>query len=699
MTFGVTAGGLDVTAPAILGIVLAVLAAAAIAYRRGRGRPARDDEAAEALQDRLWHLAESEERYRALVEATTQAVVQRDRTGRITFASEAFARLFGVDPDMLVGSTATLQVLERGAVSVRPDGVRQVEERVLPVDGTPRWFSFVEMAAAGADGMDWLRAGCDITERIEAIRSLDEARSRAEGANTAKSRFLATVSHEFRTPLNGILGMADLVLGTGLDPEQRTYVEAVRTSGTALLTLIDGILDFSRIEAGRIDLAAEPFDVAALAEGVVELLAPRAQDKGLEIAIDIHDDLPKLRIGDADRVRQILTNLAGNAVKFTASGGVGVTVAGAEGAVVLTVEDTGPGMAQARIPTLFEEFEQGDDSASRRHEGTGLGLAITRRLVERMQGRIEATSTLGRGSTFRVVLPLPAADAQPAGTAMPSLTGRRVLIVADSAFQAPALARRLVRSGAAAVVVPDAESGVSALDGAGFDALIADRSLGDAALDALAAQAQRRGVRCSLVLLSPFDRRAFGAPGVAGFDSYLIKPVRTRSLFDRLLEPGIVRHEPAIDAPAAEAPPALAQTAPQPQPQPQPQPSGVRVLLAEDNPINALLATKALERLGAEVVLARDGVEAVALFTAHASFDVGLIDIRMPGLDGLETARRIRAIEADTGATRLYLVALTANTGLEDERAAREAGFDGFLAKPLDLKALPALLEWQARAA
>ncbi|HJE25450.1 MAG TPA: response regulator [Methylorubrum populi] len=669
-----------------LGVTAAMLALILVSLRR-RQPLVHDSDRAEVLQDRLWQIAENEERYRVLVEATTQAVVQRDGQGRIVFASEGFAALLGMKPLDLIGSTLSPEVIERGTVEQRPDGVRVVEERLVPVDGVPRWFSFVEMpAAANRDGPTWLRAGKDVTERVEAVRSLDEARSRAEAANVAKSRFLATVSHELRTPLNGILGMGDLLLETRLDPEQRTYVEALRTSGTALLGLVDGILDFSRIEAGRLDLAAEPFDVAAVVEGVVELLAPRAQDKGLELALDIADDLITLRVGDADRVRQILLNLAGNAIKFTQSGGVGVSLARAGEGLALTIEDTGPGMPEDRIPLLFEDFVQGDDSASRRHEGTGLGLAITRRLVERMDGTIETRSTLGRGSTFRVVLPLAVAEGAQAPTPQPTLPQRKILIVAASPFQAPFLARRLTRSGAAAVVVDSVEAGLATLAGVSFDGLIADRSLGDGPVRALAAEAARSGVRCSLILLSPFDRREFGAPGAAGFDSYLIKPVRARSLFDRLLAP---RSDGA-------APPASSGSAPSPAEATNP---GRRVLLAEDNPINALLATKALERLGARVSLARDGLEALAMAEEQGPFDLALIDIRMPGLDGLETARRIRAREAGTGAAPLHLVALTANTGREDVAAAYEAGFDGFLPKPLNLHALPGLLGDRAEAA
>ncbi|SDO69262.1 PAS domain S-box-containing protein [Methylobacterium phyllostachyos] len=665
-------------------LVLALLVAAALAVDRWRGRRSASDEGeAERLHDRLWRVSESEDRYRALVAATTEVIVQRDARGRITYANAEYADLLGREPIALLGAQADLEILDRSAIEIGEDGVRRMEAQVRSVDGRVRWFAFVEMPVAHGDAMHWLRAGRDVTARVEAIRSRDAALERAESASVAKSRFLATVSHEMRTPLNGILGMADLVLGTELNPEQRTYVEAVRTSGQALLGLIDGVLDFSRIEAGRLDLAAEPFSLPSVAEGAVELLAPRAQDKGIEIALDVAEGFPAGLVGDADRVRQILINLAGNAIKFTDRGGVGVSLSFARaetgpGEVVLAVADTGPGIPEDRLPILFEEFEQGDGSASRSHEGTGLGLAITRRLVTRMGGRIEATSRVGRGTTFRVLLPLPEAEAIAPSDPLPRLDGQRCLIVADSPFQAPYLARCLSRSGAATVIVNTLEAGLDALSGAAFDGMLADRALGDAAVRQLADAARACGVGCSLVLLSPFDRRGFGAPGAAGFDGYLIKPVRERSLIERLLAPPVAAEIPA--APPTATPRAGV---------------GMRVLLAEDNPINALLATRALERLGAEVVHAVDGIAALDQLDTNGPFDLALIDVRMPRLDGHETARRIRAAES-AGTGRLHLVALTANVGREDEAAARAAGFDGFLAKPLNLKLLPALLERRA---
>ena len=402
---------LPVAAGAGLG-ALAALSGAAVAARRlwhRHRRLARHAAALEAeverLQDRTWRLAESEERYRSLIEAQLDVIVQRDRAGRITFANERFAELMGTSRETLIGSGERPTVIESGAPRIGADGARVVDEAVRTPDGIRR-LSWVETSIAGRDGApELVRAGRDITERVAAERTLNEARAKAEAASEAKSRFLATVSHEFRTPLNGILGMAGLLLDTAPSPEQTTYIRAVKTSGQALLSLIDEILDFSKIEAGRIDLLAEPFDLRAVVEGVVELLAPKAQGKGIEIAAFVAPEVPARVVGDQDRLRQILVNLAGNAVKFTEAGGVGVIVEqGRDGVLSLAVHDTGPGIAEDRVPSLFEEFEQGDAELSRRHGGTGLGLAITRRIVERMQGEIAVDSTVGEGAVFEQAL-------------------------------------------------------------------------------------------------------------------------------------------------------------------------------------------------------------------------------------------------------------------------------------------------------
>lgn len=676
---------------AVIGLFGAIAALAAVLLLRDLIRAetgvAELEAEIEHLHDRVFDLADSEERFRSLVEAQGELIVRRDATGRITFANEGFARLMGAAREDVVGAQRWPPVKDARLVRLSDTGVRAIDEAVES-DGKLRWIAWLETTIATGGGLEVQRVGRDVTDRMAVERALEGERAKAEAANEAKSRFLATVSHEIRTPLNGILGMAKLLADTGLDPEQSTYARALKTSGEALLSLIDGILDFSRIEAGRLDLAAEAFDLHALVEGVVELLAPRAQGKGMEIASSIAADAPRRVVGDGDRIRQVLMNLAGNAVKFTDAGGVGVSVKrGRDGRLVFSVADTGPGIAPERLSAIFQEFEQGDGTASRRHEGTGLGLSISRRIVERMGGTIIVESALGAGSTFSFALALAAAeDGDAPISPAPDLRGRRVLIVARSPFEAPFLAARLTEAKAIVAHHTSIDMAESALAETGADVVIADCALGDDAVRRLAAAARRAGAGRALVLLSPFERREFGPPAEAGFDDYLVKPVRPRSLFARLLPPGgeSSRPSPGPDVESGG--------------DKRPCGRGLRVLLAEDNEINAMLALKALERLGATADWARNGAEAVGLVEAslaggRARYDLALMDIRMPELDGLTATRRIRALERAQGLPALRIVAVTANCFAEDREAARGAGFDGFLGKPFDRDKLALLFD------
>lgn len=521
----------------------------------------------------------------------------------------------------------------------------------------------------------------DAEERIRSLAEAQQARAAAEAASRAKSRFLAMVSHEVRTPLNGILGMTDLLRDTALTPEQTTYVGAVKTSGETLLSLIEEILDFSKIEAGRIELATAPFGLIGLVEGVVELLAPRAQAKGLEIAALVDERLPERLVGDAARLRQVLLNLAGNAVKFTEAGGLAIVVepGGAPNEVSFRVCDTGIGIAEDAHARIFGEFEQADLTSTRRFGGTGLGLAISQRIVERMGSRIAVDSRPGAGATFRFAIALPRAhDGAAPSFAAPDLGGQSVLFVARSVIEAPLLAGRLRRWGASVRLVPGGDGARAALAAQRWDALIVDYGVGADTAISLARAAG--SVARRIVLVSPGDRHDLGVLKEAGFSSYLVKPVRAVSLaarFGREIEATAFAEAEDERAPLARATSAR-----------------LSVLVAEDNEINALLARALLVKLGHAPTMVENGAAAVAAWraarAAGAPYDLVLMDLHMPDMDGMEAARRIRADEAE--ARRTPIIALTANAFTEDREACLAAGMDGFLTKPLDVERLAAAL-------
>jgi CheY-like chemotaxis protein len=473
---------------------------------------------------------------------------------------------------------------------------------------------------------------------------------------------LAALSHEFRTPLNGVLGMTRLLAGTRLDAAQKSYVAALEQSGEHLLGLVNQVLDLARLEAGRIELRPAPVDLEHLLQGVAEIMSPRAHAKGLEIACAVDPGLPSL-LADEARLRQVLFNLVGNAVKFSCSGGVLLTAepGGAAGRVRLCVRDTGPGVSEEERQRIFEPFAQGRASAAA-VESTGLGLAIVSRIAKAMGAEVGLDAAPGGGAAFWIEARFetcgPSAHARP-------LRGLPVAIVSENALLAEAAARLVRACGGEPLIFSNAKAAAAAPADA-------------PALVDFAADSKRRprplAGRRSIVLVGAEMRARIPALRKSGFEGYLIKPLRRQSVATRLLA---VSGGPAGKAEAAPVEDERARLAAAP---------GARVLLAEDNPINAMLARALLEREGCTVDEVRTGPEALEAARA-GGYDLILLDLRMPGMGGVDAARAMRRAGVSSP-----LAALTADAFEDARRACLEAGMDDFLTKPLEPAALHALL-------
>jgi PAS domain S-box-containing protein len=639
----------------------------------------------ETMADRNWELQEAADRARSLFESQGDLIVVRDAEGKITFVNDAYCELARKARGELIGSRFAFTVIEQGESAIETNGTKVHDQRIETELGG-RWIAWREALVrfdAGAPA-ELQCVGRDVTDRTETERALADARDQADAANRAKSRFLAMASHEIRTPLNGILGMSGLLLDTALTPEQTTYARAVKTSGDALLALIEELLDYSKIEAGKIDLESRSFALATLIEDITELLAPRAQARKLEIAAYVDDRLPAQVIGDAARLRQVLLNLAGNAIKFTSTGGVALIVEPGiwPNEISFVVRDTGIGIAPEAQERIFREFEQADDRIARSYGGTGLGLAISERIVKRMGGRITLQSEPGKGSTFEVSIPLAASQDAPQPFAAPDLGGRSVMLVAPQSIETSLIARRLERWGGQTCLVADAEVARALLPERSWHAVLLDHALGHEAVEALATAARPFAMH-RIVMFTPATRQESQFSAASHLTGYLVKPLRAASLAARLFTPPEVAAPGlADDGPTESANTAEAAVAPR----------GISVLVAEDNEINALLMRSLLTRLGHQVVITTDGEEALESWLAAKSagtpYDLVLMDIQMPGLDGIEATKRIRHHEAAASSRRTPILALTANTLVEDRYACFEAGMDGFLVKPLDREKL-----------
>jgi PAS domain S-box-containing protein len=635
----------------------------------------------EALADRNWELKEAEERARSLFESQGDLIVLRDADGCITFVNDAYCELAAQPRAALIGTRFALAVLEQGETALETNGTRIHDQKVVTPLG-PRWIAWREGLVRSDAGQpaEMQCVGRDVTDRTETERALGEARDHADAANRAKSRFLAMASHEIRTPLNGIIGMSGLLLDTPLTPEQMTYARAVKTSGDALLALIEELLDYSKIEAGKIDLEQRPFALAGLIEDITELLAPRAQARQLEIAAYVDERLPAEVVGDAARLRQVLLNLAGNAIKFTSTGGVALIVEPGiwPDEISFLVRDSGIGIAPEARERIFREFEQADERIARNYGGTGLGLSISERIVKRMGGRITLESQPGVGSTFEVSVPLVASEGGQKAFTPPELTGLSIMLVAPQTIEASLVARRLQRWGGQTCMVSDVAIAQALLPERSWHAVLVDRALGATDVEALG-EAARVHATQRIVMLTPAARHELKL--ASAFTGYLVKPLRAASLAARLTAapdtgaPNMIGDVP-IDMPEHLAVPADAPA------------RGLSILVAEDNEINALLMRSLLTRLGHRAVITTNGEAALeswlAAKSAGAPYDLVLMDVQMPHLDGIETTKRIRACEADQPGRPTPILALTANALVEDRYACFESGMDGFLIKPLD---------------
>ena len=657
---------------------------------------------AAAMNARLY---QSELRYKGLVDAQGDAIFRRDATSRLTYANEGFFKMFGLDPARTIGypfapelhpeSRAPLfgsfAALEAGRGRARYD------QHVRTAWGY-RWIAWEDYAVRDSYGrlVEVQSVGRDVTERKALEDALTEARDSAEAASRAKSGFLATMSHEIRTPMNGVLGMGRLLLETDLSPEQRTYARAITESGEALLTLIGDILDFSKIESGTLTLDEDEVEVRTLLNGVAELLGPRAHAKGIEITTAVERDVPRIIRVDEIRFRQVLTNLMGNAVKFTEKGGICVVLKMFEGRdrdfLRVEVRDTGVGVPPQKRQEIFQEFVQADSTHARKFGGSGLGLAISKRLVETMGGEIGIEAAPENGSVFWFTLP--ALVVEPSFFAESPIAGKRIAIVTRNKTLREGLGLQIEQAGGEAISFSHLPPGGQ------MDAIIIDAGT-DSEPDPFV---QPDPNVPALVLVTPAARVRLEALKAMGFAGYLVKPVRETSLVQRLdicmtmerqtaPSPYAPVHyapveEIAFEQPEQDLPPLpTAQSYAPPTAAPNVG-NGLKILLAEDNPVNALLIRELLRRRGHRITEVTTGTAAVETMQ-NDSFDLLLTDIHMPGMDGIEAARAIRAMEERDGRPRTPIVALTADALETGKRACQDAGMDGFLTKPVD----PAELE------
>lgn len=630
------------------------------------------DMAARLEAERALAAREAEARLAIVANHTSNGVVIADSEGRIEWVNPAFERMVGHTMDELIGkprgellvkSGANREVVEELFKSVQTEGEASVELCVQR-EHKEQWLYIQGKRVLIGEKEQLITVEIDVTARKEAEVELERARAKAEEAARAKGEFLATMSHEMRTPLNGILGMSDLLGRSRLEAKQAEQLETLRTCADNLLALVNDVLDLSKIEAGGLEIEQRPFEPRLAVDDVLAMNAARAQGKGIDLVAVVDRDVPEMLIGDMTRTRQTLTNLVANAVKFTSQGEIEVRVSVVDGKdgtreVLFSVRDTGIGIDAATRKRLFSPFTQADGSISRRFGGSGLGLAISRRLVEAMGGTIDFESEVGQGSRFFFTLPY--RPAKGAGTPQ-VLFGRKACVVSAHRPTREALVEHL----ASRKLDVKGYTEFSAIDVESFDVAVIDGTPPSAELERLS-----KRVDLSRVIVIA---RGSGLPGTwkgpaltwpvrsGPLETALVRVLDPKQADDRLVERGLSWKVP----------------------------QGTRALIVEDNPVNQVVAQSILEDIGFEVEIAEDGERALEMLSA-ADYDIVLMDCQMPKLDGFETTRRFRAGEAP--GRHLPVLALTAQAMAGDEEECRRAGMDDYLAKPIDRRTLIAKLQ------
>ena len=624
------------------------------------------------LQNRTWELHESEERHRSLIEAFGDIIMHRSADGLVTYVNEAFISTFGDEHTSFLNKPFKPHLVEEVKRSESNDSEILWDVKIKTQKGE-RWFAWLDLSLRDdATGETAVRTMIrDITRQKNIELELRKTSQNSEAASHAKSRFLANVSHEMRTPLNGILGMSGLLADTPLTPEQQAYVDAVHDSGRALLTLIEDILDMTIVEAGRLELKTISTKPGRLVEDVCELLSSRAHEKNISISSYVSSTVPELIEVDSGRLRQVLINLVGNALKFTEKGGVHLKLEteasnNRKTRLKFKVSDTGPGISLDDQHKIFEEFAQADNESTRKHGGAGLGLSISKRIIEEMGGKIDLVSEINKGSTFEFTIDV---IANQVAQNSDILRDKDILILGADYYENQSLQDYIKDHGAK-------NSTLDTLP-ASFDTILIDQTLDLKNPEVLSLlDICKKNQKRAIILLEAKARSQLDSYMTAGFDGYLIKPVRKHSLINIIAGKSPVQPDNReISGSKSWSSSLLATTEPK------------RVLIAEDNEINARLARAILEKAGHSVARAENGAEAVSLWQEHKgddAFDLIFMDLQMPIMDGLDALQKIRAIETQNNSKQLPIFILTADEKADTRDKALKLGATGFLTKPLE---------------